>query len=94
MLSNPALLGIDGLLRIRSAARGRVATAIGSQCVVLIEWTGFVETDHQAELDGQRPAVRFRTVGSRLLDDDGEPATFAGAIWGGSRTTFIRASTR
>jgi hypothetical protein len=82
MLSDPVLSGVDGLLRIRSAARGRVATAIGTQCLVLLNWTGFVETDQQAELDGGRPRARFRTVDSRLLDDDGEPATFTGAIWG------------
>ena len=82
ILSDPALSGVDGLLRIRSAARGRVATAIGAQCLVLLDWTGFVETDQRAELDAGRPRVRFRTVDSRLLDDDGEPATFAGALWG------------
>jgi Transglycosylase SLT domain len=76
------LSGADGLLRIRSAARGRVATAIGTQCLVLLDWTGFVETDQRAELDAGRPRVRFRTVDSRLLDDDGEPATFTGVIWG------------
>lgn len=82
VLSEPDLRGVEGLLRIRSAARGRVATAIGSQCLVLVEWTGFVETDHKATLDRQRSRVEFRTVDSRLLNDDGEPATFAGAIWG------------
>ena len=82
ILSDPRLSGVDGLLRIRSAARGRVATAIGSQCLVLLDWTGFVETDQRAELDGRNPRVRFRTVDSRLLDDDGEPSTIAGALWG------------
>ncbi len=82
ILSDPVLSGADGLLRIRSAARGRVATAIGSQCLVLLDWTGFVETDQRAELERGRPRVRFRTVDSRLLDDDGAPATFTGVIWG------------
>ncbi len=82
LLSDPQLSGADGLLRIRSAARGRVATAIGTQCLVFLDWTGFVETDQRAELDGRSPRVRFRTVDSRLLDDDGQPSTMAGAIWG------------
>ncbi|GMQ75325.1 MAG: hypothetical protein BMS9Abin01_0573 [Gammaproteobacteria bacterium] len=82
ILSDPVLSGVDGLLRVRSAARGRVATAIGTQCLVLFDWTGFVETDQQAALDSSRPRVRFRTVDSRLLDDDGQPATFTGVIWG------------
>lgn len=81
-LSDPVLGGVDGLLRVRSAARGRVATAIGSRCLVLLDWTGFVETDQAAELDGSNPRVRFRTVDSRLLDGDGKPVNFAGAIWG------------
>jgi hypothetical protein len=81
ILSDPRLSGVDGLLRIRSAARGRVATAIGTRCLVLLDWTGFVETDQRAELDGQYPRVLFRTVDSRLLDDDGEPSMIAGAIW-------------
>ena len=82
VLSDPHLSGADGLLRIRSAARGRVATAIGTRCLVLLDWTGFVETDQQAELDGRNPRVLFRTVDSRLFDGDGEPSTIAGAIWG------------
>jgi hypothetical protein len=81
-LTDPVLSGVDGLLRVRSAARGRVATAIGSQCLVLLDWAGFVETDQQAEVDGGHPRVVFRTVASRLLDNDGSPATFAGVIWG------------
>ena len=80
-LTDPELSGVDGLVRVRSAARGRVGTAIGNQCLVLLHWTGFVETDQQAELDGGHPRVRFRTVDSRLLDDDGNPATFSGVIW-------------
>ena len=82
ILTDPVLRGVDGLLRVRSTARGRVATAIGGQCLVLLDWTGFVETDQQAELDGGRPRVVFRTVNSRLLDDEGSPATFSGVIWG------------
>ena len=37
LLSDPQLNGADGLLRIRSAARGRVATAIGTQCLVFLD---------------------------------------------------------
>ena len=82
LLSDPQLNGADGLLRIRSAARGRVATTICTQCLVFLDWTGFVETDQRAELDGRNPRVQFRTVDSRLLDDDGEPSMIAGALWG------------
>lgn len=82
VLTDPKLSGVDGLLRVRSAARARVATAIGTQCLVLLDWTGFVETDQRAELDSQRPRVRFSTVASRLLDQDGQPTTLAGAVWG------------
>jgi hypothetical protein len=81
-LSDPVLSGVDGLLRIRSAARGRVATAIGTRCLVLVDWKGFVETDQRATLDAQHPRVRFETVDSRLLDDDGQPASITGVIWG------------
>jgi hypothetical protein len=82
LLSDPVLSGVDGLLRVRSRASGRVATAIGSRCLVLLDWTGFVETDQRAQLDGRAREVRFRTVDSRLFDNDGEPATFTGALWG------------
>jgi len=82
ILSDPALAGVGGLLRVRSTARGRVGTPIGSRCLVLLEWTGLVETDQRAELDARNARVRFRTVDSRLLDEDGAPAAFTGAIWG------------
>ncbi len=82
ILSDPQVRGVDGLLRVRSAARARVATAIGTQCLVLVDWTGFIETDQRAELDGQSPRARFRTVDSRMLDEDGEPASLTGVLWG------------
>jgi hypothetical protein len=82
ILSDPQVRGVDGLLRVRSAARARVATAIGTQCLVLVDWTGFIETDQRAELDSQSPRVRFRTVDSRMLDADGEPASLTGVLWG------------
>jgi hypothetical protein len=80
-LTDPVLSGAEGLLRVRSAARARVATAIGTRCLVLLDWTGFIETDQQAELDPHRPKVRFKTVDSRMLDEDGEPAVITGVIW-------------
>jgi len=82
VLSDPQVRGVGGLLRVRSAARARVATAIGTQCLVLVDWTGFIETDQRAELDDTAPRVRFRTVDSRMLDDDGGPASFTGVVWG------------
>lgn len=80
-LSDPVLGGAGGLLRVRSAARARVGTTIGGRCLVLLDWSGFVETDQRAEIDPQRPRVRFKTVDSRLLDDDGDPALITGVIW-------------
>ena len=59
LLSDPQLSGADGLLRIRSAARGRVATAIGTRCLVLLDWTGFVETDQQARIMVSRKVAVF-----------------------------------
>jgi hypothetical protein len=81
VLSDPKVSGASGLLRVRSAARGRVGTAIGGQCLVLLDWTGFIETDQQAELDAQSPRVHFRTVDSRLLDEDGHSQALAGTLW-------------
>lgn len=81
ILSEPDVGGADDRLRIVSRARARVGTALGSQCLVLLEWRGMVETDHEAVLDASRTRLEFRTVDSRLLDENGEPANLAGPVW-------------
>ena len=81
LLTDPVVGGVDGLLRVRSAARARVGTAIGGRCLVLADWRGFVETDQRADIDTGASRVRFTTVASRLLDESGEPATLTGAVW-------------
>ncbi|MGD9535581.1 MAG: lytic transglycosylase domain-containing protein [Alphaproteobacteria bacterium] len=71
----------DGRLRITSAATARVGTPLGDQCMVVLDWSGFVETFHEARLDPNAPRVLFRTVDSRLLGPDREPASIAGTVW-------------
>lgn len=81
VLSDPVVGGAGGRLRIRSKARARVGTAIGSRCLVVAQWSGFVETDQTPVLDPTGSRVQFHTLDSRLLDEDARPAEVAGVVW-------------
>lgn len=81
VFTDPEVGEAEGRLRITSAATARVGTPLGDQCVVVLDWSGFVETFHEARLDPNAPRVLFQTVDSRLLGPDREPATIAGTVW-------------
>lgn len=80
ILSDPQLSAAAGRLRVRSAGRARVGTAIGERCLTLIDWSGTVEVDEEPTLDPALPVVRFRVVDSALYGEDGGKRV-TGTIW-------------
>lgn len=80
VLSDPEVSEAAGRLRIRSAGRARVGTAIGGSCLTLLDWTGTAEIDEEPVLDAAAPLVRFRVVDSNLYARDGRKRV-TGTIW-------------
>jgi len=80
ILSDPQVDSHDARLRIRSAGRARVGTAVGENCLTLIDWTGTVEVLEAPEVDPERPTVRFRVVDSNLYAADGRKQV-TGTLW-------------
>jgi len=69
------------LLRIRSQGEARVGQAFGDQCLVLLSWTGIVETHQRLVVDKVRPALHLEVVDSRLLTPEGAPARGTDTLW-------------
>lgn len=69
------------LLRIRSKAEARVGQAFGGQCLVLLSWTGIVETHQRLVVDKAHPALHLEVVDSRLLTPEGAAARGTDTLW-------------
>jgi hypothetical protein len=80
VLSDPQVDAQNGRLRIRSAGKARVGTAVGQRCLTLLDWTGTVEVDEEPALDPTLPIVRFRVVDSNLFGEDGRKRVI-GTVW-------------
>jgi hypothetical protein len=80
ILSDPQVDAQNGRLRIRSAGKGRVGTAVGESCLTVLDWKGTVEVDEEASLDPTLPIVRFRVVDSNLYGENGKKRV-TGTLW-------------
>lgn len=80
ILSDPQVDGQDGRLRIRSAGKARIGTAVGESCLTLLDWRGTVEVDEEPTLDPTLPIVRFRVVDSNLYGESGKKRV-TGTLW-------------
>lgn len=80
-LSDPALETGDGRLRIRSRAVARVGHLLGERCIVVLDWSGFVETVERPAIDPGAPVIRFTVEDSSLYGEDGTKSTATGVIW-------------
>ena len=80
ILSDPQVSGVNGRLRVRSAGKARIGTAVGQNCLTLLDWTGTVEVDEEPVLDPSRPIVRFHVVDSNLYAANGKKQV-TGTLW-------------
>ena len=80
LLSDPQVDAHNGRVRIRSAGKARVGTAIGDRCLTLVDWSGTVEVEEQPVLDPSLPIVRFHVVDSNLYGADGRKRV-TGTVW-------------
>jgi len=79
-LSEPRVDSQAGRLRVISAGKARVGTAVGQSCLVILDWTGTVEVFEEPSVDAAQPVVRFRVVDSNLYGPDGKKQ-LTGKVW-------------
>jgi len=80
ILSDPQVEAAAGRLRIRSAGKARIGTAVGQSCLTLLDWTGSVAVDEEPSLDPTLPIVRFRVVDSNVYGENGKKR-ITGTLW-------------
>lgn len=81
VLSDPRVAIRDGLIRLISFAEARVGQQLGSECLVLSEWSGDIETSQSVELDPGGNALRFRIVDSEIRDESARRGLPLGRLW-------------
>jgi hypothetical protein len=80
VLSDPQVAEHEGRLRIRSAGRAKIGTAIGDSCLTIFDWNGTAEIDEEPVLDPAAPIIRFRVVDSNVYAADGHKRV-TGTLW-------------
>lgn len=79
-LSDPRVDTLSDRLRVVSAAKSRIGTAVGDNCLVVLDWTGTVEVLEEGRADPSLPIVRFHVVDSNLYGTDGRKQ-LSGKVW-------------
>ena len=79
-LADPQVSGEDGLVRTKTAFYIYAGVKMFGDCVRPVEYKGYVELWQEPYLDGEQWRLRFKTVRSRLLDEQGKPAVVANLI--------------
>ncbi len=81
VLSDPQIETLSEKVRILSRGVGRVGTLLGEQCVLALDWTGFIEVLQQPRLSDDRSRIRFDVVDSEVYDENMQPGLRSGMIW-------------
>ncbi len=79
-LADPQVSGEGGLVRTKTTFDINAGLKMFGDCVRPVEYKGYVELWQEPYLDGEQWRLRFKTVRSRILDEQGKPATVANMI--------------
>jgi hypothetical protein len=80
-LYEPRVEASQAALRIISRGEARIGTPIAGQCLVALEWKGFVEVLQEPQLDASGRAVVFKTVDSNVYDEKHQKRFTTGGLW-------------
>lgn len=80
-LARPQLSASGQYLRVLADAEARIGTALGGQCLLIVDWTGKVEVLEEFSVSTSGEKVQVRVVKSNLLDRAGKPAAVSNAVW-------------
>ena len=80
-LYRPAIDVADGKLHIVSRGDARVGTSVGGQCLVAIDWKGFVEVFEEPQLNAETRSITFKVINSNIYDEKHEKRLLTGKLW-------------
>jgi hypothetical protein len=80
-LSNPSFSKADSRIRLDLAVEMEGGTAVGSTCLLPIQWAGFIRAYARPRIDREKWQLRFEWLDSRLLDADRRPAVIMDRLW-------------
>ena len=80
-ISEPHFSSAGELLRLEMRLEIRAGTQLGDNCLVPVQWQGYLELLQQPILDDRTFSLSFRTVDSNLRTLSHQPATIAGFLW-------------
>ncbi|MCZ7597497.1 MAG: hypothetical protein M5U09_06800 [Gammaproteobacteria bacterium] len=68
VLSDPRVATAGGRLRLETRSEARVGTALGSRCLLVVDWAGRLAVHQDVSVEPGGTAVRFEVVDSELPD--------------------------
>ena len=85
VLSDPQVQTQHGQVRVLSHGIGRVGTQVGQNCILALDWKGFIEVFQQPRLTDDRSRIRFEVVDSNVYDENMQQGLRSGVIWNWSK---------
>ncbi len=80
-LSEPRFTTAGSFLQLEMRLSIRLGTELGAECLVPLEWQGYVTLVQQPVFDNQSLALAFRTVDSKLYNLNRQPVSVASVLW-------------
>ena len=80
-LSEPKFTTAGSFLQLEMRLSIRLGTQLGPECLVPLEWQGYVTLVQQPVFDNQSLALAFRTVDSNLYNLNRQPVSIASVLW-------------
>jgi hypothetical protein len=80
-LYEPKVNVVDGRMRIVSRGDARIGTPLAGECLVALDWKGFVEVFESPQLDTTGRLLTFKVVDSNIYDERHEKRFTTGKLW-------------
>jgi hypothetical protein len=80
-ISEPKFSSAGNYVRLDMRLTIRLGTDLAGECLVPVEWQGYLTLVQQPVFDGRSFSLAFRTVDSTLTTLSRQPATVAGVLW-------------
>lgn len=81
VVSNPRISAGRGVINVLMDAEARVGQRIADHCIVVLDWSGEIETSQKVKLEPGGTALQFRVVNSRLQGDSAHRGLHLGIVW-------------
>ncbi|NOT11910.1 MAG: hypothetical protein HOP23_08775 [Methylococcaceae bacterium] len=74
-LSNPQISGQNGQIKLLNDVQARIGTALGGQCVTILQWSGILQTLQKPTLNADRTVLTLPVTQASAYDAQGHQLT-------------------